>query len=175
MFQTEIRVVADVRTTDSSPAGSQSVLSVDQPSSRSSMITLHIGAPVEGLCCGSISLLMHAFASLAVNRGGLASKITSTGVRPDSLISAPCWVICSAPRMDLAYRLRSGWRSSRLPTSLGSHLSSLQYSATAWTHATWSVLTVTGTSQYFLVRIRSLASTALAFFMHWLCCSLNVR
>jgi len=77
--------------------------------------------------------------------------------------------------MDLASRLRRRWRSSHLPTSLGSHQRSQPYSATAWTHATWTALTVSGTTPYVLVRVRSLASAALAFFIHRLWSSLNVR
>ena len=121
------------------------------------------------------SLLLHPFASLAVNRCCLESKITSAGVCPDSLISAPSGVVGSAARMDLACRLMRSSRSSRLPTSLGSDQSSLPYSATAWTHATWTALTLSGTTQYVLVRVRSLASAALAFIMHRLCHSLNLR
>jgi len=137
-----------VLTTDSSPGGGQSVPSVVRPWSCSSLIILHIGAPEEGLWCSSFSLLLHAFASLAANRCCLESRITGASVSPDSLISAPCGVVGSAPRMDLACRLRRSWRSSRLPTSLGSHQSSLPYSATAWTHATWTALTLSGTTPY---------------------------
>jgi len=103
------------------------------------------------------------------------SKIAGPGVSPESLISAPRGVMGSAPRIDLACRLRRSWRSSRLPASLGSHQSSLPYSATAWTHATWTALTLSGTTPYVVVRVRSLASAALAFFMHRLWCSLSVR
>ena len=81
----------------------------------------------------------------------------------------------STPLMDLACQLRRSWRLSRLPTSLGSHQSSLPYSATAWTHATWTALTLSGTMPYVVVRVWSLTSAALAFFMYHLCCSLNVR
>jgi len=77
--------------------------------------------------------------------------------------------------MGLACQLRRSWRSSRLPASLGSHPSSLPYSATAWTHATWPALTLSGTMPYVVVRVSSLASAALAVLMHRLCCSLNVK
>jgi hypothetical protein len=142
-----------VLTTDSSLGGRQSVPWVVRPCSCSSLISSHIGAPEEGLWCSSFSLLLHAFVSLAANRCCLESRITGAGVSPDSLISAPCGVVGSAPRMDLACRLRRSWRSSRLPTSLGSHQSSLPYSATARTHATWTALTLSGTTPYVLVRV----------------------
>jgi len=125
-----------VLTTDSWPGGGQSVPSVVRPCSCSTLITLHIGAPEEGLWSSSFSLLLHAFASLAVIRCCLQSKITGAGVNPNSLFGAPCRVVCSAPRINLACRLRRSWRSSRLPTTPGSHGGSLPYSATAWLHAT---------------------------------------
>jgi len=81
----------------------------------------------------------------------------------------------NAPRMDLACQLRRSWRLSRLPTSLRSHQSSLPYSATAWMRATWTALTLSGTMRYVLLRVRSSASAALAFFMHRLWCSMNAR
>jgi len=40
------------------------------------------------------------------------------GVSLESLINAPSGVVGSAPSMDLACRLRSGWRSSCLPGSV---------------------------------------------------------
>jgi hypothetical protein len=83
--------------------------------------------------------------------------------------------VSSVPRMDLACQLRSSWRSSRLLTSLGSHLSSLPYIATAWTHVTWTALMLSGTTPYVLVSVRSLASAALAIFMQRLLCSTNLR
>jgi len=135
-----------VLTTDSSPGGGQCVPVVVRPCSCSSLITLHIDAPEEGLWSSSFSLQLHAFASLAVNRCCPESKITGAGVSPHSLSSAPCGVVGSAPRIDLACRLMRSWRSSRLPTSLGSHQRSLPYSATAWTHLTWTVLTLSGTT-----------------------------
>jgi len=164
-----------VLTTDSSPGGGQSVPSVVWPCSCSSLITLHIGVPAEGLWCSSFNLLLRAFATLAANRCCLESRITGAGVSPDFLISAPCGVVSSTPRMDLACRLRRSWRSSRLPTSLGSHQSSHPNSSTAWTHATRTALTLSGTTPYVLVKVQSLASAALAFFMHPLWSSLNVR
>jgi len=164
-----------VRTTDSSPGGGQSMPSAVRPCLCTCLINLHIGAQEKGLWCSSCSLLLHASASLAVNRCCLASKITCAGVSPDSLISVPCGVVGSAPRMDLACRLRRSWRSSRLPTSLGSHPSLLPYSTTAWAHATWTALTLSGTMPYALLRVQSQASAALALFMHRLCYSLNVR
>jgi len=150
------------------------VPSVVRPCSCSSLITLHIGAPEEGLWCSSFSLLLHAIAILAVNRCCLESKVTGTGVSTDSLISALCRVVGSMPRLDLACRFRRSWRSSRLPTSLGSHLSWLPYGATAWTHATSMALTLCGTMLYVLVTVQSLASASLAFFVHQLRCSFNV-
>jgi hypothetical protein len=141
----------------------------------SSLTTLHIGAPEEGFSCNYISFPLHASASLTATRCSLKSKTTGAGVCPDSPISAPRGVVGSAPRMDLACRSRRSWRSSRLPASLGSHQSSLPYSATACMHSTSTALTLSGTIPYVVVRVRSLASAALAFFMHWLCCSLNVK
>jgi len=164
-----------VLTTDSSPGGGQSVPWVLWPCSSSSLITLHIGAPEARLWCSSSSLLLHAFASLGANRCCLESRITGAGISADYLISARCRVVGGAPRMDLDCRLRRKWRSSRLPTSLGSHQSSLPHSATALTHATWTALTLSGTTPYVLVRVWSQASAALAFFMVRLRRPLNVR
>ena len=160
-----------VLTTNSSPGGGQSVPSVVRACPCYSLITLHVSAPEEGLWCSSFSLPLHAFASLAANRCCLESRITGTGVSPHCLIRVPCGVVGSAPRIDLACRLRRSWMSSRLPTSLGSHPSSFPYSATAWTDATWTAHTFCGTTLYVLVTVRSPASAALAFFMHRLCCS----
>jgi len=120
-----------VLTTDSSPGGGQSMPLVVWPCSCSTQITLHISAPEEVLWCSSFSLLLHAFASLTVNRCCQAFKITGAGVSRHSLINAPWRVVGSVPRMDLVCRLRWSWRSSRLPSSLGSHQSLLPYSATA--------------------------------------------
>ena len=164
-----------VLTTDSSPSGGQLMPSVVRPCSWSFFTALHSGAPEEGFWCSFLSLLLHVFASLATKCCCLDSKIMHVGVSPESLIKAPRGVVDSAPRIDLACRLRRSWRLSRLPASLGSHHSSLPYSATAWTHATWSAHTLSGMTPYVFVTIRNLASAALAFFMHWLWCSLSVR
>jgi hypothetical protein len=149
--------------------------SVVRPCSCSFLTTLHIGAPEEGLLSSSFSLLLPTFSSLAADRCCPKSKVTGAGVSPDCLISAPRGVVGSAPRMDLACQLRRSWRSSRLPTSLWSHQSSLMYSATAWTHATWTARTLSGTTPYVLVSDRCLASAALAFFMHRLWCCVRTR
>jgi len=164
-----------VLTAGSAPGAGQLMPSIVRPCSYSWLTTLHIGAPEEGLLCSSFSWLMHALSSLAANRCCLESNVTGAGVSPDSLIRSPRGVVGSAPRMDLACRLGRSWRSSRLPTSLGSHQGSLPYRATAWTHATWTAHTLSGTTLYVLVSDRCLASAALAFFMHRLWCSLNVR
>jgi len=164
-----------VLTTCSSPEASQLMHSVVRPCSCSFLAPLHIGAPEEGFLCISICLLHHACASLAANRCCLESKITGACVSPDYLISAPCGLVGSTPRMDLAYRLRRSWRSSRLPTALGFHQRSLSYSATDWTHANWTALTLSGRTPCVLVRVRSLGSASLAFFMHRLWCFLNFR
>jgi len=164
-----------VLTAGSSPGAIQFKPSLVWPCSCSFLTTLHIGVPEAGFLCSFFNLLLHAFASLAVNHCCLESKNTGAGVSPAALISAPRGVMGSAPRIGLACRFRRSWRSSCLPTSLGSHQSSLPYSATAWTHATWTAITISGTTPYVLVRVRSLASAALAFFMHRLWCSLNVR
>ena len=148
---------------------------VVRPCSCSSLTTVHIGALEEGFQSNSFSLPLHASASLAANRNCLESRNTGVGGSHDSLISAPCGVVGSAPRMDRTCRLMRSWRSSRLPTSLGSLQSSLSYNAIAWTHATWMAYTLSGTTPYVFVRVRSLASPTLAFFMHRLCWSLNVR
>jgi len=164
-----------ILTADSAPGAGQFMPLVVRPCSCYFPTTLHIGAPEEGLLCSSFTLLLHASSSLAANRCCLDSMVTGAGVSPDSLISAPCGVVGSAPRMDLACRLRRSWRLSHLPTSLGSHQSSLPYSATAWTHATRTASTLSGTTLYVLVSDRSLASAALAFSMPRLRCSLNVK
>jgi len=126
----------------SSPGAGKVIPSVVWPCSCSFLTTLHIGALEAGFLCCSFNMLLHAFASLAVNHCCLESKITGVGVSPASLISAPRGVLGSAPRLDVACRFRRSRRSSRLPTSLGFHQSSLPYSATAWTHATWTALTL---------------------------------
>jgi len=149
--------------------------SVVRPCSCAFLTTFHISAPGEGFWCRFFSMLLHAFVSLAANRCCLESNITGPGLSPHSLISAPHGVTASAPSMDLACQLRWSWRSSHLPTSLGLHQSSLPYCATACKHATWTALTVSGTMLYVLGRVRSLASAALALFMHLFWCSLNVR
>ena len=164
-----------VVTTDSSTWGGQSLPSLVRPCTCSFLITLHIGALEEWMWCSSFSMQRHVCVNLAVNRCCLESKITGSGVSPDSLIIARSGVVGCAPRMDLDRGLRRSWRSSCLPTSGGSHQRSLPYSATAWTHATWTALTLSGTEQYLLEFVLILASVDLALWMHWLCCSLNVR
>ena len=164
-----------VLSTDFSPAAGQFIPSVVRPCLCSFLTTLHIGAQDVGFWCSSFSLLLHAFSSLTANGCCLKSNNTVPGVNPESHMSAPSGVVGSAPRMGLARRFKRSWRLSRLPTSLGSHQSSLPSSATTWTPAIWTALTVSGRMPYILVRVRSLASAALAFFMHRLCCSLNVR
>jgi len=149
--------------------------SVVQPCMCSITPTRHICVLDEGSFCSSFSLLLHAFASLTVTHCCLESKITGAGVSPDSLINAPLGDVGSVPRTDLACRLRRSWRLSRLLTSLGCHQSSLPYSATTWTQGTWTALTLYGTTLYVSVRVRSLASAALAFFMHRLWSSLNIK
>jgi len=164
-----------VLTAGSSLRAGQFMPLVVRPCSCGFMTTLHIGAPEAGLLCSSYSLVQPSFCSLTANRCCLECKHTGAGVSPNSLISAPRGVVGCAPRMDQACRLRRSRRSSRLPTSLGSHQNSVPYSATAWTRATWTARTLSGTTPYFLVSDRSLASAALAFFMHPLWCALNVR
>jgi hypothetical protein len=155
-----------VVTSGSSPGAGQLMPSVVRPCSCSVSTTRHIGVQDKRSSCSSLGLLLHAFASLAANCCCLASKITYPGVSPDYRINAPLWVVGSAPRTDLACRLMRRWRSSRLPTSLGSHQSWLPYSATALTQATWTVHTLSATTPYVFVRAGSLAFAALAFFMH---------
>jgi len=164
-----------VLTAGSSLGAGQILPSIVLPCSCSILTALHIGAPDEGLLCSSFSLLLHAFTCITANSCWLESKVTGAGVNPDSLISAPCMVVGSAPRNDLACRLRRSWRSSRLPTSLGSHLSSLLYSVTAGPQATWTAHTLSGTTPYVLVSNQSLAPAALALCMQQLWCFLNVR
>jgi len=163
-----------VLTSDSLPGAGLIMPTVVWQSACYFLTTLHHGAPEEGFRCNSFRLLLHVSASPPANCCCLESKITSVGVSPDSLISAPRGVVGSALRMDLACRLRRSWKSSCLPTALGSHQSSLQYSATAWTHATWMAPMLSGTIPYVVVRVQSLAAAALACFMHQLCGSLIV-
>jgi len=113
-------------------------------------------------------------ASVTVNSCGLKSKITGPGVSPHSHISAPFGVMGSTPRMDLAYQLKRSWRVSCLPTSLWYHQSSLPSSATTWSHVRLTALMLCGTTRYVFVTVPSMASAALAYLMHWLCCSLNI-
>jgi len=155
-----------VRTTDSAPGAVQLMPSVVRPCSCSFFTALHTGVLEEWFWCSFLRLLLHVFASLAAIRCSLDTMITGVGVCPQCLINAPRGVVSRTPRIDLACRGRRSWRSSCLPASLGSHQSSLPYNATAWTHATWTALTVSGTTQYFFVRVCSLASATLAFFMH---------
>ena len=129
-----------VLTAGSWPGAGQYMPLVVTPCSCSFLTTLHIGAPEEGLLGSFVTLLLHVYSSLAANCCCLESKIASLGVSPDSRISAPHGVGGSTPRMDLACRLRRSWRSSRLPTSVGSHQSVLPYSAIAWKHAIWTPL-----------------------------------
>jgi len=162
-------------TTVSLPGASQFMPLVVWPCQCSFLTTLHIGVPQEWFWCSSFTWLLHAFSCLAANCCCLQSTITGADVSPYSLLSAPRRVVGSVPRMDLACRLRRrSWRSSRLPTSLGSHHRSLPYSATTGTQATWTALTLSGTTLYVFVRVRSPACAALAHFTHQVCCSLNV-
>jgi hypothetical protein len=164
-----------VLTTHYSARTGQLMSSVVRPCSGCFFTAQHTGVPEEWFWCSFLSFLLHAFANLSTKRCCLDSKIPGAGVSPESLIGAPHAVVGSAPRIDLACRSSRSWRSSRLPASLGCHQSSLPYSATAWTHATWKALTISGTTAYVFVRVQSLASAALAFFMHQLCCSWRVR
>jgi len=120
-----------VLTAGSSPSAGQFMALVDRPCSVSFLTTLHIGAPEEGFLCSCFSMLLYAFSSLAANRCCLESMVTGASISPGSITSAPRGVVDSACRMDLACRFRGSWRSSRLPTSLGSHQSLLPYSATS--------------------------------------------
>jgi hypothetical protein len=155
-----------VLTTYSSSGGGQFMPSVDRPCSCSAFTTLHIVALEEGFRCNSFRLLLHASACLAANRRCVESSIPDAGVNPDYLRIAPRGVAGSDPRMDLACQLTMSWRSSRLPKSLGSHPILLPYHAIAWKHAALTRLTLNGTTLYVFVGVRSLASAALAFFMH---------
>jgi len=164
-----------ILTTGLSPGAGQLSPLVVRPCLCSLSTTQHIGAQDEASSCSSFSVLLHAFASHTAIRGCLECKIAGAGVSPESLINAPLWVVGRAPSTDLACRSRRRWRSSRMPTSLGSKQSLLPYSATAWTQATWTAVTLSGTTPYVFVRVRSLASAALASFIHRLWCSINVR
>lgn len=158
-----------------SPGASQLMCSVVRPCSWSISTTRQIPLPEERSSCSSSNLLLHGSASLAANRCCLESKTTGLCERADSDISAPGRVVGSAPRTDVACGSRRSWRSSRQPTFSGSHQSSLAYSATAWALASWMTLTLSGTILNVFVRVRSLTLAALAFFTHWLWCSINAR
>jgi len=164
-----------VLTTGCSPGAGQLMSSVVWPGSCWIRTTQHIILLDEGSSCSALGLLLHAVASLAANLCCLESMISGVGASPNSIINAPLGVVGSAPRMDLACQLRRCWRSSRLPTSLRSHQSSLQYRATAGMQATWTALTLSGTTPYILVRVWSLASAAMDFSMHRLSYTLNIR
>jgi len=164
-----------VLTTDTWPRAGQLMPSVVRPWSCSFFTTQHTCIPGVGFWYSFLCLLLHAFASLTAKRCCLDSKITGAGVRPESGISAPGGVVSRAPRIHLACRLRRSWRSSCLPASLGSLQRSLPYSATPWTPATWMAITLSDTTPFVFVRVRSLASAALDFFTHRLWCSFSVR
>jgi hypothetical protein len=164
-----------VLTTGSSTGVSQFIPSVFPPCSCSFLTALHIGDPAEGLLCSCISLRFHAFSGLAVNICYLQSKITLSSVYRNSGNSAPHGNMDSAGGMDLACRLRTSRRSTRLPTSLGSYETSLSHSANAWTQATLLALTHSAMTPYVFIKVRSLASGALSFFVYWMWCSLNAR
>jgi hypothetical protein len=89
-----------VLTAGSSAGAGQLMPVVDRPYSCSSLTTWQIGAPEEELLCHSFSLLLPAFSSLAANRCCLESKVSGTGVSPDSVISAPHGIVGCAPRID---------------------------------------------------------------------------
>jgi len=131
-----------VLTTDASPEAGHIRLSVIHPCSFSALTTLHTGAPEEGLWFNSFSVRLHASASLTANCCCRKSEATGASVSPDSLMSATRGVVYSVTRMDLVCRFRRSWRSSPLPASLESQQSSLPYSATAWTYATWMAPTL---------------------------------
>jgi len=162
-------------TTNSSPGAGELIPSPVGPCSCLFFTALHTGVPEDGFWCSFLSHLLHAVASLAAKRCCLHSKITAAGVSPESRIEAPGRVVGSAPRIDLPCRLQTSWRSSRLPASLGSHQCSLPSSATAWTRATRTAHTLSGTTPYVFVRICSPACAALDFFMHQSWGSLSVR
>jgi hypothetical protein len=164
-----------VFTTRSLPGAGQLMYSVVWLCSGSVSTTHNTSVPDEGSACSLFSSLLDALASLTVNCCCLEFKITGTGVRPVSLINARLGIVGSAPRTDLAYPFSRSWRSSRRPTSLGSHQSFLPYCATAWTQATWTAPMLAGTTSYVFVRVQSLTSAAQAIFMHRLWCSLNIR
>ena len=140
----------------------------------SSLNALHIGTPEERTWCSNLWLLLHVLASLAVNRCCQETNITGDGVVPDSLMSAACEVVRRTPMMDLACRFWRSWRSSCLPTSLESHLCSLPYSATTSMQRIWTAERLSGTPSYSMVSVQILASAPLPFYMHRLCCSLNL-
>jgi hypothetical protein len=158
-----------------SPGAGKLVSSVFRPGSCRILNTWPMGVPDKHSSGSSTRLLLHAFRSLAANNCFLEPNISSAGVSPDFRISAPHRVVGSAPRTDLACQLRVGWRSSRLPTSLGSHQSSLPDRPTGWTKGTWTALMLSDRTLYIIVRVRSLASAAHAFPRHWLWCIWNVR
>jgi hypothetical protein len=140
--------------------------SVVRPCSCSIYTTLHTGFAEEGFFCRFLSLLLYMFASISSKHCGLDSKIPNLGVRCVYLINTPHGVMGSAPRIDLTCRLMRRSRLSRLPASLRSHYSLLRYHATVWTHAPWTALMLSCTTQYIFVRVRSLASAALACVTH---------
>jgi hypothetical protein len=138
--------------------------------------TRHFGVLDEGCLCSSFSLLPNVFASLSAKCCCcLESKITGAGVSPDFLINTSLGVVGSTPGMDLVCHLKRCWKLFHLPTTLGSHQSSLPYSATAWTQATWTACTLSGSTLCVLVSGRSLASADQIPVIHRLWCSLNVR
>jgi len=85
-----------VLTTNYSPGDGQLMLSVGWPCSCSFFTALHTCVPEKGFWCSFLSLLLHAFGSAVAKCCSVDSKITGTGVSPESLSSAPHGVVGSA-------------------------------------------------------------------------------
>lgn len=172
---TEALTSMTVPTTDSSPRAGQFIPSVVRLCWCFDLTAMYINAPEEGFWCSTFYLLLHVFLSLAVNRCCLEARITCAVVSPASVISASDGVVGHAPRMDLPCWTRSGWRSSRLSTCVGSHHGLYPFSTNAWTQAIKMAHRSSRTTPDVFLLVPSPTLATLAVFMHWLWCSLNIR
>ena len=96
-----------VLTAGFSPGSGQRMVSALLPCGCSIAATLPTSAPEVGYSKSYFDLEpSNALASLAKNRGFLASRATAAGVTPESRLSTPLGVVGGAPRVDLVCPFR---------------------------------------------------------------------